>query len=334
MSNYTQVDQLSILYQSSEMFLPFAGVSLYSLLKNNGNVVEEIFLVCGNISQQQKDKLESLSTEFHVKIRYINSQEIDEFLNNNGVPRYKDSFAPYYKLFAASYVPDYVKRLLYIDADTVVTGNLDNLRHYNFGNNILAMVYDAIPKKHKAYIGLQGNKYFNSGVVLFDLKKWRELECQQKILYHIQNVRSAYPVADQDLINVVFENRIDVLENQYNWTTLNEQFTYKNLCKIFQLKSEYYYTEKDVNDSRNNVVIYHGLGYFGEQTWNVEGTHPFTKIWDDYLRGSPWKEYSKKKTNRSVINIWQKRLYTILPSIIYNPLHRAAVNYTLVRRTK
>lgn len=325
-------NKLSVIYQSSEEFLPYAGVSLLSLLKNSRDIVDCVYIICRELSDENQDKLNQLSNSFHIPIECINSNKIEHFLEMNNVPRYKGSFAPYYKLFVVEYVDKGADRLLYIDADTVVMGSLNELLYYDFEDRVLAMAYDAIPLKHKNFIGLKGKKYFNSGVVYFDLKKWREQKCQNKVLSHINTVQNAYPVADQDLINVVFEGSIGTLEIRYNWTTLNEQFTFKNLCKIFQLKDEYYYSHAEVISGRERVAIYHALGYFGEQTWNSEGEHPFTPVWDSFLRQSPWRDYQKKATNRTYINKAQKLLYKILPSPLYDFLHRQAVNRTLKKR--
>uniref|UniRef100_N2AEW6 Uncharacterized protein n=1 Tax=Eubacterium plexicaudatum ASF492 TaxID=1235802 RepID=N2AEW6_9FIRM len=133
---------------------------------------------------------------------------------------------------------------------------------------------------------------------------------------------------------VVFEKDIALLPNKYNYTTLNSQFSYRNLCKIFQLKPDYYYEESEVKECKKNAVVYHALGNFGVQTWHAEGTHPFGKLWDEYMMQSPWKDYHKEPAQLTVINRWQKRLYAVLPHFLYNPIHRIAVEVSLDQREK
>ncbi len=327
-------NKLSILYQSSEEFLPYAGISIFSLLKNNVKTIDKVYLVCANISDENKRKLEIISKEFQRQIVYIDSEVLDNFLKENNIPRYKGSYATYYKMFAADLVGENVKRLLYIDADTTVESGLDELLYYDFKDNVLAMSHDAMTLNHKKSIGLKGKAYFCAGVVLFNVEQWRKQECKRKLINHITFVRGDYPVVDQDILNIVFENQVGVLSAKFDWTTLYEQFSYKDLCKIFQLKNSFFYTEKEIEEAKKTIVIYHEFGYFGEQTWNKEETHPFTKKWNEYYMQSPWKDYVKKETKRTTTNKWQKTLYNILPKCIYNLVHRVAVNAALQNRVR
>lgn len=324
---------LSILYSSSNLYAPYAGVSLVSLLENNHKIVQKIFYLDGGLEGNNKEKLYDISEKYQVNIEIISTKPIEKYLKENGVPKYKGSYATFCKLFVLDFIECQTTKLLYLDADTIIDGELQGIIDFDFHNCPVAMVYEALTLRHKKKIGMKGKKYFNGGVVLFNVDKWRE-EGREKAIHHIQNNHAIYASAEQDILNVVFEGEIALLPIRYNYTTLNVQFTYDNLCKIFQLNEKFYYSKAEALKDKDNVAIYHGLGYFGVQTWHAEETHPFNDIWNNYLSKSPWRDYTKEKAQLTIINKGQRVLYTILPHFIYNPLHRIAVDFSLYQTEK
>lgn len=324
---------LSILYSSSNLYAPYAGVSLVSLLENNNKIIEKVFYLDGGLDFTNKEKLQDLSQKYQVDIEIINTEPFEKYLKENGLPKYKGSYATFFKLFVLDFIECKTTRLLYLDADTIIDRDLQGIINFEFQGCPLAMVYEALTLRHKKKIGMHGKKYFNGGVVLFNVERWLE-EGREKVIRHIQNNNAIYASAEQDIINIVFEGEIALLPIRYNYTTLNVQFTYENLCKIFQLNEKYYYSKSETIKDKDNVAIYHGLGYFGVQTWHAEETHPFNAIWNSYLDKSPWKDYVKKKAELTIINKGQKILYKLLPHFIYNPLHRIAVDFSLYQTEK
>jgi len=68
-----------------------------------------------------------------------------------------------------------------------------------------------------------GKKYYNSGVVLADLKKWRERKIEEKMKQFFNDnfekflgINAEFPCSDQDLINKILEDEILTLDFKYN----------------------------------------------------------------------------------------------------------------------
>ncbi len=126
-------------------------------------------------------------------------------------------YVPYYRLNLADILKD-LERVIYMDSDIVVTGDLSKLFDMKLRNdNYIAGVNDMDFEKLSENISTNG--YINSGVILFDLKKIREdnLDVLQKcreILFEKKVQLS--PCIDQDLINIVFNNHIEFLEERWN----------------------------------------------------------------------------------------------------------------------
>ena len=107
---------------------------------------------------------------------------------------WRGTMAPNAKCFVDQIFPDYVERLLFLDADTVVTGAVMELQHIDMGGAVLGVV--------------PGNTYaksivFNSGVLLFDLPAWRRKGCHEMIISTLQKKIPAQSCLD-DVIDATW----------------------------------------------------------------------------------------------------------------------------------
>ena len=134
-----------------------------------------------------------------------------------------------YRLRAASIFKDFDK-ILYLDSDICVMSSLWTLYSTNIENAYGALVPDIWQKTQKRRFLDKKQTYFNSGVFLINLKKWREddIEIQLDAYYDKNKDNIKYP--DQDPINVVLDGKIVELSYKYN-------FVYspiKNECRMFE----------------------------------------------------------------------------------------------------
>jgi lipopolysaccharide biosynthesis glycosyltransferase len=126
----------------------------------------------------------------------------------------------FYRLFAAEYLPDSVKRVLYLDGDIIINGALESLfnidlsggenrRRYMFAaatdpNNTTA---EYVFRKQSLGLPLEV-EYVNSGVLLMDLELMRESGATAEIMKHIPFCGEHMVLPDQDLLNVFFHKDI------------------------------------------------------------------------------------------------------------------------------
>lgn len=97
------------------------------------------------------------------------------------------------------------KRVLYLDGDVVVNGNLDELFALDFSQPLAAST-DWI------------NTFrFNSGVMLLNLDLWRERQLETKIFNFLeQRVADGLPGDDQRVLNAFFDKDYYLLGPEYN----------------------------------------------------------------------------------------------------------------------
>lgn len=312
--NYTS---MNILYQFDETYSPYAGVSLTSLFMSNVDSPEiNVYVLGENLSLHSICRFQSLAEQYKRNIIFLNSSNILKKIKELGIPKYRGSFATNMKLFACSEINEKVEKLLYIDSDTVITGSIAELFHLPMEEYPLAMALDSLGKKHKTYIGLQnGEPYFNAGVILFNLKKWRELNCEKDLAEHARHSRAHYMSPDQDLLNIVFRNRILRLSLKYNFQPIHYQFDFSWYSKIWG--TDCYYPMEEVSAAFSDIRIKHFFRFAGDFPWNTDSVHPYTDIFNHYLSVSLWRDLKKNPSTKNIIFSIEKWLYRHLPQSLF-----------------
>lgn len=309
---------LNILYQFNEKYVPYAGVSITSLLENNkesGDIT--IYLLGEDISEKSRRKLLDQIEIYGQQGVFIDAGEVIRKMQDLGLNGYRDSYATNIKMFINHYIPEAVKRLLYIDCDTIVTGNLSKLFEMDLKDKPIGMVLDSMCLRHKQAIGFsKKDLYFNGGVILFDTQKWREQRCEERITDHIQNVRAHYMAPDQDILNIVLKGQIKVLDIIYNFQPFHMVYTYEQYMRFFGQPK--YYSEKRLKNATDKVAIYHTFRYLGEFPWHKDSLHPATSMFDKYLAKSLWSDYKKTETEKNdLVFCIERSLYRMLPKPVF-----------------
>ncbi len=311
---------LNVLYQSDNNYAAFMGVSICSLLESNKSANNiHVYIIDDSISKENKDKLVSMVHSYAREIFFLdgkqilNCQEITAAFTYSGMRRNTHS---YLKLFADRLLPALQERIVYIDCDTAVIGDLSELLSIDMKDKPIGMAMDSLMPAHKAPAETaKSGKYYNSGVMLIDLNTWRKSRCSERILQYRQNGK-AYGTVDQDILNAVLSNEILTLPARYNLQPVHIDYSYQEYSKVFRHQKPYY-TQSEIEQASKRPTIIHYLRYIGESPWHADTVHPGAKYFDYYLQLSPWKDYCKKKSGRGVIFRIEKWMYLHLPKSIF-----------------
>ncbi len=162
----------------------------------------------------------------------------------------------YYRLLIGDILPESVHRLLYLDPDIVINNDLTDFYNLDMHGKTVAAgthLFGIMEKGNLARLGMKKtSRYINAGVLLIDLDKWRKSVTLNQIFDFISKNIKKLLLADQDVINVLFENSmLPVDERLYN---LDE--------KTFAVYSKKRAGSKkiDLEWVRKNTVIIHFNG--------------------------------------------------------------------------
>ncbi len=316
--------KIDILYQFNEKYAPYAGTSLTSLFENNKHLDEiTVYILGEGLSDLSQERLRNLAARYKRSITFINTDDLVYMMKKMNMPSYRGSYAANMRLYLSYVLDEGVRRLLYLDADTIVDGKLDELIELDMEGHPVAMVLDSLVRKHKIRLGFSGDDYYyNSGVMLFDMEKWRSDRCSERIVNHVNNVRAWYPSPDQDLINVVLKGEILKLGPEYNMQPVLLAFKTADYYKTFGSRG--YYSYGEVNTAKSRPVIYHFFRFVGEFPWHEGNVHPDNDLFDRYNAISPWSDYVKQKSEAGALLKFEKVLYKKLPGRVFIRLFRIA----------
>jgi lipopolysaccharide biosynthesis glycosyltransferase len=133
--------------------------------------------------------------------------------------------ATYDKLLAAALLPDTVTKVLWLDCDLLVLANAAQLWDSGFGDHCALAVQDSVVPCVSSRFGVSGYrergldpvaKYFNAGVVLIDLVRWREEDVSGQALAYVRSYRKRVWFMDQEALNAVLCGHWGELDARWN----------------------------------------------------------------------------------------------------------------------
>lgn len=310
------MQELNVLYQSDDNYAIYLGVSICSLLENNQEAEKiNVYIIDDDITAARKRQISEMIRAYGRHVFFVatnlvtDDRQISEAFAYTGARKNTHS---YLKLFVDKLLPDLQGRIVYIDCDTAVTGSIEELLRVDMGSSAIGMALDSLVVDSRCSVGMKpDDNYYNSGVILIDLDKWREKNYSQRIVSHVNNVR-VYGTVDQDILNMEFLHEIYTLPVEYNLQPIHLVYPYQMYSEVYKHK-EKYYSEREIEEAVKKPKIIHYLRYIGESPWHEGNVHPGTAYFDQYLSKSPWKDYQKKKKKNSMVFKIEKLMYKCLP---------------------
>lgn len=316
---------VNVLYQSSDYYAPFAGVSITSLFENNKHIEKlNVYLLDDHIGAENKAKFEQLAAQYGRNIVLIDTGATTKMLQEKNVMPWRGTYTAYVKLFAIGVLDKTVDRLLYIDSDTIVNGDILPLYSTKLDEgDVCGMVLDVAPIVHKRSIGMKKtDAYYNTGVILFDCDKWRNDGCELVTINHIANVRSKYSLVDQDIVNALFSHNTKVVGPEYNYNVNYLAFGTDVYYEMTSREKDSYYSREEIEAFRDSSVIYHCLASCFGRPWEFPNSCPLTKMWEAYLEISPWHGYQAIPRADSLVYKAMRFSYSILPKKVFVLIYR------------
>jgi lipopolysaccharide biosynthesis glycosyltransferase len=308
---------MNVVYASDDNFADIMGVSIVSLLENNKDAESiNIFVLDNNITIENKEKLTSLVSCYQRQLHIITMPDMHRLVGVRIIPQ-RVPLSAFSRLFLPLILPEKINKILYIDCDTIIDDSIEALYNEDIGETCGAGVLDCMSKGHRKSIGLDATeKYFNSGILLINLKKWREDDICNKFIDFIILYNGNVPYEDQGTVNGVIGRYIKIVSPVYNAMTVGFDFpSYKMLCQ-YRKPSQYYTEHEYLKSVTEPVIVHFATSYFSLRPW-VEGCrHPYAEEWLRYKALTPWKDKPLRKDNRSGKKKMLVWMYRVLPKPI------------------
>ena len=191
---------------------------LCSLFDNNKEYDFHIHVLSHNLSKGNTDEINRLCERYHClcSIYEVDESRLDGVKFRKERPLTK---AAYYRILLPEILDENIDIILYLDCDIIILDNIMDIYDVNIEELALAACIDACPYSsfHRNQLGLSMTDYaFCSGVMLINLKYWREKDAEKRLLEFSKREREPVFLHDQDSLNFVFKNQWLVLPPKWN----------------------------------------------------------------------------------------------------------------------
>ena len=319
---------LSILYTTDEKFAHLVGISVTSLFKNNPvqRIALTVYIMTTNMSQKNQSKFADIAKKYEQTIHIINVGDELNRIEKLNLSKYRGSAIANLRLCFDKFIPQQVERILYIDADTVVCGRIDELADFDMNGKMLGMVHDAYGKiiADKEH---DGEAYYNSGVILFDCVKWRKGMWRKKIVRYINDNGAQFKHPDQDIYNILCKSEIICLPIRYNFQPIHQM--HEDKLVLAHLGKYDYYSKSEIIEGRDDPAILHMIRVFGRNPWHQNNSHPFDAQFKRYKALSKWKNHPEEKVSISTTIKIEILLHKLLPDKVFFPISLWAIRMSM-----
>lgn len=217
----------SIIYSINNAYVPYLWCNIKSLEDFSSSQCN-VYILHSGISEQNMENILSLQKE-NVCIYFVDMrQHIDKETQNAFALTEHFTIETYYRFFLPNIFPD-LDKVLYIDADTLVLYDIKELCDIDIGDNYLGVTHDCEIMRACAIsgdeysdyftktLGVDVKQYFQAGVMIVNLKKWREDNITQKLIDGLKKIQTPKFV-DQDILNMICQKKVKFIPQNWNYT--------------------------------------------------------------------------------------------------------------------
>ena len=281
---------IPVVFASDNNYVPMVTTTIYSMLRNASDAYRyDIVVLHEGIEWENQERMKAFFGQFeNAGLQFCDvSRFVDQYELTTNNPHISNE--TYYRFLIQELLP-YYSKVLYLESDLIVKGDVAELFSVDLGDNLLAAVRDVdycgnlnmkdgVRMRYtKEVLGMrQPYDYFQAGVLVLNTKAMRKLHPMEKWFEFASDDRYIYN--DQDILNAYCQGRVKYLD--YDWNVMTDCFgRIGNVfsfapCAIFDA----------FNDSRNHEKIVHYAG--AQKPWKMMGCDRFDLYWE-YAKDTPF----------------------------------------------
>ena len=285
----SSVSPLSVAFAADDAFsMPLAAAAVSVLDNFPRNSPINIFVLDGGFSPSNLAKIKESIVARNCCLQIVKVSKDSLGRHAGEIPlRSPYSLATYYRFLLPQLLPRSVEKVIYLDSDLVVNGNVEELWSRPLAGNAVAAVTDVgsatiAEARHLAdsrgYQSRKTSAYFNAGVLVIDLSYWREHDVAQKVMEVVSQERNHLLFLDQDALNLFFA---------FHWSRIEPQWNQMHLMHHLQSPSKSPYSVEELVAAVNHPKIIHYT--LSPKPWMKGCTHPQKDVFFKYVDKTAWR---------------------------------------------
>jgi lipopolysaccharide biosynthesis glycosyltransferase len=247
---------LSCIFAADQNYALPAAITIHSLLQAAGPDEEyAIYLIDIGLKAQGRNLIQSVCERFGASLTFL-SLSIESLPT---LPKIRNhvSLATYGRLFMGSLLPAHLNKVIYLDCDLLVRRSLLPLWNMPLrGKTVGAVVNFGLPYfglvAHHTAIPIRGTAgkstpYFNSGVMVVDLDRWRQNQIETKCI-SLASDGTEFSFEDQCLLNTGLVGDVEFLSPTWNsWSRLH----------LFRVWNPSVFSKRELEEGLRDPAVVH-----------------------------------------------------------------------------
>ncbi len=276
---------IPVIASSDDNYAYPLGVMFISLIENTKNPERfHLFIIDGGISERKK---EGIKNEIEKRNSELTFLEINNEVYADFPTKAHISAPAYYRISIPELFDESVKRAIYLDCDLIIKNDLQLLWEIDLEGHAIAAAENISNSTYRTS-QLKQSDYFNSGVMVIDLEKWRAEDIPNKVRTFKLEHPELICTNDQCALNGVFKGQWKRLPLNWNF----QSGLYRNSSQ----------TKKILKDNNSEDLIWHPfiIHYIGwSKPWLKPCYHPLASEYDRYRLMSSFSNKASSKINTS-----------------------------------
>ncbi len=251
---------IDIVFGIDDNYAKYCPIAIQSILSHlNINYKLNITIIYEKLSKKSLNNFKTIRSKQLNKINFYKIR-LKKYMKSKNWHK-----SVFYRFYVDRALPKNTQKIIYIDADIFVNESIHKLYNINLKNNIIGAIKDpgiSFDRNYLNKIKIQSDLYFNSGVLLINLKKWRSKNVTSQLEKTIKNFEFNMEIPDQDLLNIIFEKKFKIINPKWNLQT--------------KMYSKYRYWKYLKNKGVHHFTFV--------KPWRSYSSHPKSKVYREFAK--------------------------------------------------
>lgn len=287
---------MNIMISINREYMKYACIMLMSLKEHHRDILLSVYILHNELTDEDFQQMDEIIGPEGIEL-------IPVFIPEGTVKDFQIGNWPEvnaYRLLATDLFGESLERILHLDVDILITGDISKFYNMPFEDHYLIGCEDYLPdtirrQKCRAQGKDENTLFFNAGVLLFNISKLSMEGFYYSVYADIRkkypNIKIEYP--DQDMLNLLFNDKTKYVDRiKYNYAP----YFYKTN------DSEHYYDTSE--DVEANCRIVHMFG--ASKPWENIIRMGVDKLWWEYAARTPFYFDIKSKHVQAMLHKEQK----------------------------
>ena len=287
---------MNIMISINREYMKYACIMLMSLKEHHKDILLSVYILHNELTDEDFQKMDEIIGPEGIEL-------IPVFIPEGAVKDFQIGNWPEvaaYRLLVTDLFAGSLDRILHLDIDLLITGDISGFYHTSFEDYYLAACEDFLTDEQRSRKCRQFGKaenahFFNTGVLLFNIQKLSAdgfyYAVYADIVKKYSNIKIEFP--DQDLLNLLFNDKTKYMDKiKYNY------------APFFYMigDREHYLSSQEELEANCHIIHMYGAS----KPWENINRMAADKLWWEYAARTPFYYDMKMKHVQAMIHKEQK----------------------------